>query len=242
MHFIHLFFAALLLAGSIRSIAQQKTFNQWTAVNNVFKINNLLGINFDGHLRTSNQLNQISTILLRPGLNVTFKKKFYATVGYAFIASRRSTSGVSDLVAKHRIWQQLQLTHPVGFTALTHRLRFEQRFIPDYFSQGLDLKVNGYDFATRLRYFVRDIIPLNGQKGFQKGYFAAVQNEIFINTGDQSAANGKYFDQNRVLLGLGRRLRKELDLEVAYVNQYVNGEKAAFSNNHIVQISSYLRL
>ncbi len=223
MHMFQILLVLALLMGSIPGFGQRNTFNQWTAFNNVFTINKVLGINFDAQFRSGDQVKQFSTIILRPGLNVTFKKNFFGTLGYAFVPNRRSAMSVSDMVPEHRIWQQLQLTHPVGFTALTHRLRFEQRFIPTYVASQGELDVNGHDFTTRLRYFVRDIIPFKGIKQFTKGYFVSVQNEVFINTGDKSIVNGKHFDQNRLLLGIGRRFRKEFDLEAGYLNQYING-------------------
>ncbi|WP_366206523.1 hypothetical protein [Flavihumibacter sp. CACIAM 22H1] len=33
-----------------------------------------------------------------------------------------------------------------------------------------------------------------------------------------------------------------LDLEIGYLNQYVNGRGSAFTNNHVAQLAVYTRL
>jgi hypothetical protein len=76
---------------------------------------------------------------------------------------------------------------------------------------------------------------------FEKGWFAALQNEIFFNTGGYSST-GKTFDQNRAYLAAGYRLSSQLDLEMGYMNQYISGAGQASTNNHILQVATYLRL
>ncbi|HMI64172.1 MAG TPA: DUF2490 domain-containing protein [Puia sp.] len=156
-------------------------------------------------------------------------------------------SGTGPSVAHHR-----------AMSTLTHRLRLEQRYLPKHHPEGDQLVRDGHREAHRLRYFFRGIIPLSAQASpagpgsaadgpvkpaaFNKGFFAAVQNEIFFNLGDRSAVNGKSFDQNRAYLAAGYRLNKQFDMEVGYMNQYISGAGAASTNNHIVQLATYLRL
>jgi hypothetical protein len=54
--------------------------------------------------------------------------------------------------------------------------------------------------------------------------------------------NNEIFDQNRLYLALGYRLRKSFDLEAGYLNQYINGRGKTFGNNHILQLAGYVRL
>ena len=72
--------------------------------------------------------------------------------------------------------------------------------------------------------------------------FAALQNEIFINIGNTANVNGEIFDQNRLYLALGYRPHPKADIEIGYMNQYVNGKGNLFTNNHILQLAGYLRL
>lgn len=97
-------------------------------------------------------------------------------------------------------------------------------------------------YANRFRYFIRNVIPFQQQKTFSKGVFAALQNEVFVNIGNTSNVNGKFFDQNRLYLAMGYRLSSSFDLETGYLNQYISGRSGTFTNNHVWQVAGYLRL
>jgi hypothetical protein len=222
--------------------AQEPAFNGWLMVMNTTKLNKQFSFYFDGQFRSSNQVKQLQTLILRPGVNFSINPNITATLGYAFIENRRSLAGISGLAPEHRIWEQLQLNHPVGFTRLNHRLRLEQRFISNIYTSNNSLHHHGNVFASRVRYFLRDIIPFNGHKKFTKGYYTALQNEIFINIGDKSDVNRKYFDQNRAYIALGYRFSPKLDLEAGYLNQYISGRDRLFNNNHNLQLAIYNRL
>jgi hypothetical protein len=148
------------------------------------------------------------------------------------------------------------VAHRRATPTLTHRLRLEQRYLPRHHAEGNDLVRDGHRSAHRLRYFFRGIVPLSSQPdqtatagsgpvrsaAFTRGFFAAVQNEIFFNIGDRSAVNGKLFDQNRMLLAGGYRVSKQFDMELGYINQYISGAGSNSTNNHIVQLATYVRL
>lgn len=230
----------LLMIGN--SCISQTTFNGWLAANNMFRLNEKFSIHLDVQARSTDQLEHLNTFIFRPGLNWHFRKNMIATAGYGYIHGRRVNSGVSGYAPEHRIWQQLIINHNAGFIPIQHRLRLEQRFISKTSVENGDLKVNGNRFANRIRYFNRAIIPFNGSKPFVKGIFGALQNEVFLNIGDKSAVNGKFFDQNRLYLAIGYRLSAKFDLETGYMNQYVSGSNDNLSRSHILQIATYLRL
>jgi hypothetical protein len=124
-------------------------------------------------------------------------------------------------------------------------MRLEQRHLPRPRVEDNSLIADGYLQASRVRYFTRGLIPV-GQAGktgvFNKGYFAAFQNEVFVNMGDASAVNGKVFDQNRAYLAAGYRSSKQFDIELGYMNQYISTADGGSQNNHILQFATYLRL
>jgi len=72
-------------------------------------------------------------------------------------------------------------------------------------------------------------------------YWAA-QNEFFFNAAGAGRANGKLFDQSRSYAGFGYRLSKRADLEIGYMYAYVEGKGKDYTINHVVQLSSFLRL
>ncbi len=94
-----------------------------------------------------------------------------------------------------------------------------------------------------MRYFIRGVVPLRGDKAsFSEGPFFAFQNELFLNLQHRDHVNGKVFDQNRLFLAGGYRLSSRYDLEVGYMNQFINGrandtEKATFSSSRCTRDS-----
>ncbi len=201
-----------------------------------------MSIHFDTQLRSTDELQHIQTYLFRTGLNYHLNKSMTVTGGYAFINNRRVVNNVSGYAPEHRIWEQFTFTHKIKKVAVQHRFRLEQRFISKSTVVNNELKNEGTVNANRLRYFLRSVIPFQKQQSFTKGVFGVVQNEIFFNVGDNDNVNDKVFDQNRLYLAIGYRLCKKADLELGYMNQYVNGRGNVSTNNNIIQVASYLRL
>jgi hypothetical protein len=234
--YFFLLFSVMIVSGSANA---QPQFSGWLASFNTFKLNNHFSLHFDAQLRSTDQLEQVAAVLLRPGLNYHLKRWVF-TAGYMANIARRNTGGLSSLLTEHRLWQQALVNHKLSNVAVAHRFRFEERFIPRPRVAGNELETDGYDNAYRFRYFIRNIVPLTSG-AFTKGPFVALQNELFLNTGDKSAVNGKAFDQNRLYGAIGYRLKGKLDLEAGYMNQYTN-TRTSFVNNHIVQLAVYKRL
>lgn len=224
------------------SLHAQSQFTGWSALFNTIKTGKKTSLLNDFQLRSTDELNHVQTLLLRSGLQYSVSKKLGLTLGYAYIPNRRETGGVSGYLPEHRIWQQLLYNHKTGPVIVSHRFRFEERFIPRAKIENNELKSDGYGNAYRLRYFIRNIIPFNDQPAFTKGMFAALQDEVFINTGNTSNVNGKAFDQNRLYIAAGYRLSKMFDLEAGYMYQYIQGRNNASTHNHIAQLAGYLRL
>lgn len=220
----------------------QSTFSGWTGVFGTVKLGKKTSLLADVQLRSTDELQQVQTILIRPGINYSISKKVSVTAGYAYVANRRAVGGVSDLLPEHRAWEQLLINHKMARIAITHRFRLEQRFISDAIVSGQELKTDGYSTANRFRYFIRNIIPLQNGKDFKKGVFGAIQNEVFLNFGNKSAVNGKTFDQNRLYLATGYRFGKSFDLEAGYMYQFVEGRGDQQVNNNIIQLAGYLRI
>jgi hypothetical protein len=238
-HFLYLCF--FLVIGTLTAKGQVQ-HTGWLASFNTFGLNNKWSVHFDAQVRSSNRLQQVQSVLLRSGLNYHINKKLTATGGYAYIPNRRTAEGFSAYLAEHRIWEQLVFAHKIERVASSHRLRFEQRFLPQATVVNNKLETDNYRTAYRLRYFTRHVLPLVNQPTFTKGWFAALQDEVFVNTGNKTAVNGRFFDQNRLYLALGYRLpHSKIDLEAGYMNQYTK-TRTAFVNNHIAQLAIYKRL
>jgi hypothetical protein len=239
MHKILLTVVAALMV-TVATIAQTQ-FTGWLATFNTFSSKGNTSIHLDVQARSSDEFKHLQTFLARTGLNYKISNNLIATAGYAYISNRRTVANVTGYAPEHRIWEQLLIAHPLFHTTLAHRFRLEQRFISTSYVQSNSLQNNGNVFANRFRYFVRTLLPFSAQKPFQKGWFGALQNEVFFNVGDKSPVNGKTFDQNRAYVAAGYRLSPAVDLEAGYLNQYVTG-RIGFTNNHVLQIAVYTRL
>ena len=221
-------------------VQAQNQHSGWLASFNTIGLNHKWSLHFDAQLRSTDELRNIQTLLLRPGINYHFAKNMTATLGYAFIYNRKTVEETTGYTAEHRIWEQFLISHKWQTVTTTHRFRLEQRFLPVSAVRNTELEVTDYVTAHRLRYFIRNLLPLQNSQAFTKGFFLALQYEVFLNTGNKKAVNGKTFDQNRFYAALGYRIHK-IDLEAGYLNQYTKTATGA-NKNHIAQIAVYKRL
>lgn len=203
----------------------------WSGWFNTHRLNEHWGYLTDVQLRSGDDWEEAQNLILRPGVTYFLDNHNNVTLGYAAIATLNNPG---DNLIEHRIWQQYVHTQSWRRAAITHRFRLEQRFVEP---------ANGGDrlFSQRLRYFLRSVVPLNSsQSNFSEGPFVAFQNELFFNIQHDQNVNGKLFDQNRLMLAAGYRLSSRYDLELAYLNQLVNG-RVDDTMNHIVQLGLYSR-
>lgn len=236
-------FTILFLLPVSFAAKSQSQFSGWLASFNTIKTGKKTSIHAEAQFRSTDKLEHVQSAFVRGGLNYSIRKNMTVTTGYGYFHNRRAVSGVTGYAKEHRIWQQYLLTHSIKKKVLTsHRFRLEQRFIEKSKVAGNELENDGYAYANRFRYFLRNILPFTKGPVFTKGMFGALQNEVFVNFGNTATVNGKFFDQNRLYLATGYRFSKQLDLEIGYMNQYISGVNKTFTNNHILQLASYLRL
>lgn len=225
------------------SFAQVAQHSGWFASFNTIKLSDKWGIHAELQIRSTDDWQQVQSILPRIGLNYQVAKNQVLTAGCAYIPNRVTVGSNSGLLGEHRIWQQYLINQPVGKITVAHRFRLEERFTPKGILDGGEVKVSERVYSTRFRYFIRAIIPFTKQRPFVKGAFIALQNEAFVNITDKQNVNGRFFDQNRAYVAFGYRFSKKMDIEAGYMNQYVQRTKAqANVANHIAQLATYLRL
>lgn len=214
--------------------AQVRDNSAWAAWFNSYRVSDKLGIHFDAQVRSSDDLESVKNILIRPGLTWFFEENKNATFGYAFIRTRQTLEGIANPnLTEHRIWQQFIYNQKVSRASLTHRFRLEQRFIG---------QLSDDIFSQRLRYFLRAQVPLKNTGGaaFSGGAFLALQNEVFLHLQNKDRLNGHIFDQNRAYLAVGYRFNPMVDLEAGYLNQASRGKERNVINN-VVQFAIYTR-
>jgi hypothetical protein len=109
-----------------------------------------------------------------------------------------------------RIYQQALLPRTLGDKVfLTHRFRFEQRWI------------DGLDFRTRLRYYFGINYPFNQDTLGRGAIYLSFYNELFVNL-ERDIGRGlrvDYFDRNRLYLAAGYSVRDNVRLQFGYMRQ-----------------------
>jgi hypothetical protein len=245
---LNIFFIFIYL--SFPTVVNAQTTNQfsgWLAAFGRVELKNRFSLHIESQLRSTDNLQQVQGLLLRAGLNYNLKSNQIITVGYAYISSRRTVDGVSGYGPEDRIWEQFVLNEAFNFKerviTIQNRLRLEQRFIGQSVAENGQLVNSGFSFVQRIRYFARMIAPIaKSPNGFTKGMFFSLQDEVFVNIGDLSVVNGKYFDQNRAYFSVGYRFSPKNDTEIGYMNQFVLNQGTARTINNIVQIATYIKL
>jgi hypothetical protein len=197
------------------------------------------GVHLEGQWRRTDLGGAWQQLLLRPGVNYQISKSTSVTFGYGFI----ETHPYGDRPAlanfpEHRIFEQLAYTRKVGKLDLTSRFRLEQRNIGTLAPKpGGGFHTTDYRYENRVRYMARTTIPFSsGSKNF-----VALYDEILFNFGKNVDRN--VFDQNRAYIAYGRKLGRETNLEIGFLEQTVQRRGGTyFEHNHTLQVAIYSRL
>lgn len=183
--------------------AQDSNLGNWLIYIGNKKINEKWNIHNEVQYRNYNAAGDLEQLLLRTGLGYNITEKSNILLGYGYILSENYNGDSDEKVSvnEHRIFQQFTTKQSIGKVGLSHRYRFEQRFVED-------------DFKLRLRYFLGVNIPLQHKEEGKNPLYLSMYNEIFLNT------KSSVFDRNRVYGGLGYKFSKSLRLELGYMNQF----------------------
>lgn len=186
------------------SAAQDSNLGNWLIYIGNKKLNSKWNIHNEIQYRNYDAVGDLEQLLLRTGLgyNLT-ENNNNILLGYGYILSENYVGDTNEKVSvnEHRIFQQFTTKQKVGKVSLSHRYRFEQRFVED-------------DFKMRFRYFLGLNIPLQYKEDGNNPLYLSAYNEIFLNT------ESSVFDRNRLYGGLGYKFSKSLKIELGYMNQF----------------------
>lgn len=174
------------------------------------------GVQGDIQYRNWNIAGDLEQLLIRGGLTYRPKKaNMKLTLGFANITTGEFGTGKSTS-NENRVYQEALIPHKIGDRVyLNHRFRYEQRFVANQ------------DFRTRYRYNLFVNVPLNHSKIVENTVYLALYNELFIN-GQRNIGNGnqvEIFDRNRLYLGAGYAIKKNLKVQLGIMNQTTDGWK-----------------
>jgi len=186
------------------TVAQDSNFGNWLIYIGNKNLKKGWNLHNEVQYRNYDAVGDLEQLLLRTGLgyNLT-ENNNNVLLGYGYILSKNYVGETDEKVSvnEHRIFQQFTSKQNVGNVRLSHRYRFEQRFVES-------------DFKMRFRYFLGIKIPLQYKEGGKNPLYLSAYNEIFLNT------KSSIFDRNRVYGGLGYTFSSVLRMELGYMNQF----------------------
>lgn len=183
------------------SVAQDNNLGNWLIYIGNKKLNSNWNIHNEVQYRNYNAIGDLEQLLLRTGIGYNLSENNNnILLGYGYILSENYVGETDEKIAvnEHRIFQQFISKQSIGNVKLSHRYRFEQRFVED-------------DFIMRFRYFLALNIPFSKKE--TNNYYFSGYNEVFLNT------ESSVFDRNRVFAGIGYELNATIRIEAGYMNQ-----------------------
>lgn len=195
---------ALSLVLPFYGLSQDSNLGNWLIYIGSKELKNGWNIHNEVQYRNYDAIGDLEQLLLRTGLgyNLT-ENNNNLLLGYGYILSENYVGDTDQKVSvnEHRIFQQFTTKQKVGILSLSHRYRFEQRFVES-------------DFKMRFRYFLGLKVSLQNNEDGNNPLYLSAYNEIFLNT------KSAIFDRNRLYGGLGYQFSKQLRLEIGYMNQF----------------------
>lgn len=243
MHFKPFFLFVIVLFG-INSSGYSQTVK---SENNAFWFhylgkNNLtdkLSFTFEGTLRHANGFSEKQQWFVRPSFDYQFTKSFAGSLGYSHYNTYSYGSPAmnkTDIPEDH-VWIQGVYVHNLDDFKFTHRLRNEHRFvgIAKYDVVSGQYDIDHYVYRNRLRYMFLVNYPFL-KKADQIRLFGILGDEAFMNIGRSAGAT--FFNQNRIIGGLGYNINAHHQIQLAYIHQNIwNYSNTLQESNATVRIS-----
>ena len=153
--------------------------------------------------RNFNFAGDLEQLMVRTGLGYNLSENNNnVLLGYAYVHSEPYIAGTEEKARtdEHRIFQQFITKQQFGRVSISHRYRFEQRFLQD-------------NFKMRFRYSLALNVPINKKVMEKNAIYASLSNEVFINT------KQNHYDRDRVYGGIGYCFSKYVKVEAGVMSQ-----------------------
>jgi hypothetical protein len=151
-------------------------------------------------------------------LSYKLTDKFTLTGSYVY---QRTNAVYDNYVNENRIYIQAKYKHAIKNIKLTHRLRFDGRFIQNRVT-------NETPFTNRIRYLIGVDIPIN-----EKLYFTAYE-EAFFNTFKNASA---IYGENWAYAAIGRKLNASNKIEAGILYITWNTGVSSWFNQYYFQVT-----
>ncbi len=236
---------AFFFSGLTLSVLQAQDLERnagWYSGINSVGLTKKLRLQFDFAVRSTDKWEHVNTWFIRPGLAYNPDKHRTFTLGLNYVMNRTTSGGITDNIPEKQVWEQFWYRHPWGKWNMTHRFSLEQRFVSPVTVSSNQLKAGTAHLVSRFRYWIRAALPLEQKPQAGKGNYLILQNELFLGFGETSLVNGKTFDQNRAMAGIGHHFSPLFDMELGYQFRRIQGRGSIDFNDHILQLTTLLRL
>lgn len=164
----------------------------------------------------------------RVGFRLHVAPSFSLTTGYVLAANECGPASAPK-APEHRFYQEILLADVSGPVRASHRLRAEERWLratPEA----------AFQFAPRLRYQLRLVVPLHaGSRLPVGGLYAVAADELFAGLGERNGSS--FLEENRLSAGLGYRASRLTTVELAYLHQSQAGTAGYSLARNAVQLS-----
>lgn len=168
----------------------------WFMYNGSHKITEKWAIKSMAHFRYYKFAEDFQQEIYRLGANYTLHKKLNFTLGYSYVTTDFISGKGNNTVFENRIYEDINYSNVINKFKLSHRFRFEHRFI----------RANSVNSDSHwFRY------DLNGKYPISEKWIIYAFNEIFFNM-DKS----KRFVQNWTGFGFLHQLNSSLKLNLGY--------------------------
>lgn len=197
-----LLMAVFMIIG-LSAIAQQVATGSWNILQVKYKTSKNFYTFFEAQLRSLKFYDHFHYYEYKGGFTYRLYNNLSATLG---AGSYQTFAEGGDFVRpknndEFRIWPQLMLTQNIGRLKIEQRYRAELRFTS-----------NGY--RNRFRYRLGLSYPFGKPDNEIRPYALQASNELFFTDREP------YFERNRILVALGRKLSDIVSVQIGYVHQF----------------------
>lgn len=200
-------------------------------------------VHTEGHWRRAGLGEHAQQLLLRPAVNFHLHDQVLLTQGYSYYENYSyGTYPIRFANHEHHLYQQVQLTQPIGRVGLQHRFRMEERFIARMVPSADDPNAAAFDryvYQSRFRYRVWVTVPLNRPTAEPGAFTANLYDEVFLNFGDSERLD--LIQQNRISLLLGYQVNRPVSVLLGYLYQTIQRPGAA-GGADLIELNSTLHL
>lgn len=179
----------------------QNELGTWSTTNINLKINDKWQVFAESQLRSLKFYDNFHYYEVKTGITYKIKPNFYVNSGFGNYNTYGENGDFATPIKQKEIrtWIQLVFKNPFNFMSVEHRYRAEQRY-------------TNLGYRNRFRYRLSAKVPIF--KGKEKEYFLLGWNELFFTN------NEPFFERNRLFLGGGFDINKNLAIQTGYIYQF----------------------